>query len=154
METKCYSTPCKKNKPSNYILPRNIVIDLSRRKPKTIHEIKLNRRINHGLIKNHGQELLQHISKGRRSTKNWPQIQYTDLARERLILAWSTCFAASCGIASDLIMPAQIAQTIAREGIQTLTGWRKKMLFNALQKFLSGNTTLGFQEGKPHIYPS
>ncbi len=145
-------TAQRKNKPSNYILPRNIVIDLARRKPKTIHGIKLNRRINHGLIKNHGQELLQCIVKGRRAKQRWPKIEYADLARERLILAWGICFAESCGIASDLIMPSQLAQAIAREGIKALKGWRKKMLLAPLQAFLSGNTTLGLQEGKPKIY--
>ena len=52
-------TANRKNKPPNYILPRNIIIDLTRRKPTSIAEIKLNRRINHGLIKNHGQELIR-----------------------------------------------------------------------------------------------
>ncbi|MEC7985960.1 MAG: HRDC domain-containing protein [Myxococcota bacterium] len=144
-------TAQRKNKPANYILPRNIIIDLVRRKPKSIQEIRLNRRINHGLIKNHGQEILAMIAKGRRSTHRWPTIQYSDIAREKLILAWSTCFSESCGIASDLIMPANLAQRIAQHGVCELTGWRRKMLHDDLVDFLNGTTAIGLQNNVPQI---
>ena len=142
----------RKNKPSNYILPRNIVVDLARRKPQTIHELRRNRRINHGLIKNHGLEILQCISQGRRSKQTWPPIQYSDLTRKQLLLAWGQCFAETCGVAADLIMPPTLAQQIAQHGMEELRGWRRRMLHDALSAFLSGTTTLGFQNEKAHIH--
>ena len=132
----------RQNKPVNYILPRKIAIDIAKRHPESIQSLRKNRRMSGVLIKHHGNSLLQCVQRGKSSS-----LHFTPLSTERIrfadvIRTWSLALSHQVEIDSNLLLPHSLALQIAGEGVDVLKGWRRELLLQPLQNFLSGETQL------------
>lgn len=141
------------NKPSNYILPRAIAIDIARRQPSSIQALKQNRRINSILIKRHGNTLLQCIQKGKNNTAIFTPYSTQELRFSHIIQTWALAMSQKYHIDANLLIPQHVAMQIVRNREQALTGWRKEMLMNDLLDFIQGKTSLRINDGWVHVSP-
>ena len=136
----------QKNKPPNYILPKNIAVDISRRCPQTIQTLKQNRRIHNALVKNHGQALLKCVQKGSLKKTSPAPITTHQLQLVHLIRSFALAAGQQHGIDPMLLIPQNIALEIAYRGVSTLKGWRQRMLSSDLDRFLSGQLAVSLHE--------
>lgn len=130
------------NKPPNYILPRNIAVDIARRQPGSIQALRQNRRINSVLIKKHGQKLLNCIQKGQQSAKHYAPFSTQELRYAHVIQTWAQAISQKTNIDANLLVPQNLAMRIVRQKEQALDGWRKDLLFDELVSFIQGSSSL------------
>jgi ribonuclease D len=141
----------EKNKPSNYILPRSIALDLARRKPKSIKQLGANRKINKGLVNRNGQALLDCISKGLSDRDTFPVPNKEQRRVAKLLRAWAQVVAQDLDIHAELLMPRSLSKDIAFEGLDSCKGWRREAMGEELENFLSGRTGIAIRDGKPAL---
>ena len=130
------------NKPANYILPRNVAIDIARRQPISILELRQNRRINSVLIKKHGNTILQRIQKGLSSPKTYLPFTTQELRYAHVLQTWAQAISSKVQIDANLLVPQELSMRLVRQKEKALTGWRKKLLFDDLVQFIHGTTSL------------
>ena len=132
----------QQNKPSNYILPKRIAIDIAKRHPKTIPELRQNRRMNGVLIKKHGNALIQCVQKGEISGHQFQPLSTKEIRFADVLRSWAFAFSQSIDIDANLLLPQPLSLQIASDGPQILQGWRRDLLLEPLQEFISGKTHL------------
>lgn len=114
----------RRDQPPHYLLSEGICLDLARRQPRTLAELRQNRRTPSGLIKRHGARLVELVLAAQRSEDPPPAIlrrdQWRQLARDRI---WAEAVQQRTGIHAELILPRPLALTLAR-GDARLEGWR------------------------------
>ena len=142
----------QKNKPANYILPRNVAIDIARRLPSSLHQLKQNRRIHTQLIKNFGKELLRCVQLGCAQTSTLSPITTAQIQLKHLLKAWSIGAAHRFGIDAALLLPEDIATEVALHGCIALKGWRKEILYSEIEDFLLGKTGVFLQDNTPVLH--
>ena len=132
----------RQNKPIQYILPKNIALDIARRQPSSIHMLKQNRKIHSTLIKQHGNALLKCIQQGQKDPTQYIPYATEELRMGQVIQVWAHALRSTISIDAQLLMPYDLALKIARHGSSALYGWRKELLQNPLEDFLAGKTQL------------
>ncbi len=132
----------KQNKPANYILPKRIAIDIAKRQPKSLQELRQNRRMNGVLIKKHGNTLIQCVQQGEISGHQFQPLSTKGLRFADVLRSWSFAFSQSIQIDANLLMPQSLSLQIASDGPQILKGWRRDLIHKPLQDFISGKTQL------------
>lgn len=143
----------KQNKPPNYILPRNVAIDIARRQPASIQALRQNRRINSVLIKKHGNNLLTCIQRGKNSTQTYSPFTTQELRYAHVIQTWTQAMSAHVQIDASLLVPQELAMRIVRQKEHALTGWRKTLLFHNLIRFIRGKSSIRLNEESVIISP-
>ncbi len=132
-----------KNQPPHYMLGDGIALDIARRQPSSIEELQANRRIPAGLIRRYGQEIVSVVNNNPILEHNLievPSSQVRQLAHT--LQVWAELQALVTGMAARLVMPRDVALTVAKEGIKALVGWRASAIGEPLDAFLSGVTSI------------
>ena len=141
----------KQNKPIQYILPKNIALDIARRQPTSITALKQNRKIHATLIKQHGVALLKCIQQGQQDPHYHTPYSTEELRMGQMIHVWAHAMRSKVIIDAQLLMPYELALRIAREGASSVQGWRKAILQKPLEAFLTGQSQLVVQDNQPLI---
>ncbi|HCH61512.1 MAG: hypothetical protein CL927_10040 [Deltaproteobacteria bacterium] len=135
-----------KNSPPHYILTPSIALDLARRRPSDLSTMRENRRIPGGLIKRHGETLLQILAEASRADPP-PRIPAIGRRGVRPLLdAWMQQAARDLAIAPKLLAPAQLSRKIAVGGTEALEGWRSLAMHGGIQSLLRGEISLSIGE--------
>jgi ribonuclease D len=137
----------RKNKPSNYILPKASLIYLSKQHPTHVEQIQ-NRKINRIFLKKYGTNVVKIIREALQSTETFSIPSGADKERMDFLNLWVKVFAKKLSIAPKLLLPPTLIRFIVLEGITTLQGWRRKLCLEALQRVLEGSETIILQDGQ------
>jgi ribonuclease D len=115
----------KRDVPPFKIINSSTLLDLARNPPESLDEMKLIEGMSETLVHRHGEELLKMIDKGKKShSKARAFHQKPDplyLHRLELLKQWRKAEASSLAVESDVILPRELMDTIARENPQSLT---------------------------------
>lgn len=131
-----------KNKQANYIFSRHFAVDIARRAPKNMEELKQNRIIPQRVLKRYGSALLECVRKGSASDETYAisNPQNKDLAKS--IRMWNYVFARQNNIHPELLLERQIVLNISENGLDELQGWRRNLCHDELQKYLEGTSVI------------
>ena len=132
----------RKNSPPHYILAPSIALDLARRRPQEVAQIRENRRIPSGLTKRHGQAILKTLRDAEQRPAPPPIRDIEKNGLRPFLEAWSVSVAARLRIAHRLLAPRSTIEMIARREAQAQTGWRHAVLGAEWNAILSGNSGL------------
>jgi len=136
----------RRNSPPHFILAPSIALDLARRRPLTEAGLRANRRIPSGLIKRHQNDLLETIKEAMSAPIPPPVPDHHRGGRLALLTAWAQIMAEQLCVAPRLLVPKPLLRAISEQGAPALTGWRSRVLGDALHDLLSGRTTLSLTE--------
>ena len=132
-----------KDRPLHYVLSDGVAIDLARRRPGTLDDLRANRRIPQGLIHRHADEILFEIAEAQKNPVALPPVPTPNQLRlQRLLQVWAEALENSTKVAAALALPPTLARRIAAEGPGAVTGWRRKFLGTNLQQFWDGSSSL------------
>jgi len=132
-----------KDQPPHYMLGDGIALDIARRRPRSIDELKTNRRIPAGLIRRYGPEIISVVNENDLMDLDLievPSNEQRQLAHTLEI--WAKIQEPVTGLAAKLIMPRPVALAVAQQGIDAISGWRTSAIGGPLNAFLSGNTSI------------
>ena len=131
-----------KNKQANYIFSRHFAVDIARRAPKNMEELKQNRILPARVLQKFGSALLECVQKGLQSDETYVlnNPQNKDLAKS--IRMWNYIFARQNNIHPDLLLDSQLVLHLSENGLEELTGWRKDLCYDEFQKFLHGTAVI------------
>jgi ribonuclease D len=131
-----------KNKQANYIFSRHFAVDIARRAPQNLEELKQNRIIPSRVLKRYSSALLECVQKGLKSEETYAlsNPQNKDLAKS--IRMWNYVFARQNQIHQELLLERQIVLNISEKGLDVLTGWRRDLCRLELQKYLEGKSVI------------
>jgi ribonuclease D len=132
-----------KDRPLHYVLSDGVAVDLARRRPATLEDLRANRRIPQGLIHRHADEILFEIAEAARQPAVLPPVPTAQQQRlQRLLQVWAEALENATQVASGLALPPTLARRIAADGPGAVSGWRKNFLGPALQRFWDGSSSL------------
>ena len=117
-----------KNKQANYIFSRHFAVDIARRAPKNMEELKQNRIIPSRVIHKFGSALLQCVQRGIESTETYVLNNPSNKALAKSIRMWNYIFAKQNNIHPELVLNSQLVLNISERGLDELTGWRRDFL--------------------------
>jgi ribonuclease D len=142
----------EKDRPSNYILPNNMAIDLARRVPKSVAEIRENRKISGRLVSRFGNELIKCIQKGKRDTSRYRVLDSSARKTSKTLQLWSIAFSNMMSINPSLLLAERLSQQIAMFGAEDgLEGWRKSIIEAPLRDFLNGEAAICMDANGPTL---
>lgn len=134
------------------ILPNAILLDIARRHPTSLDDMRRNRRMSPGLIKRHGVALLDALNRAKADPSPPPVAQAPDRDHRRtLLLAWAVAAGRSQGIAPELLMSEALADAIANTGATALMGWRRQATGEHLDAFLAGRVAVSVDGWRPQL---
>ncbi len=126
-----------KDRPLHYVLSDGVAVDLARRRPATLEDLRVNRRIPQGLIHRHADEILFEIAEAGRSPATLPAVPTAQqLKLQRVLQVWAEALESATKVAATLALPLGLARRVAVEGPGAITGWRKNFLGAASAKIL------------------
>jgi ribonuclease D len=132
-----------KDKPLHYVLSDGVAVDLARRRPASLDDLKANRRIPQGLIHRYADEILFEVAEALRSPAVLPAVPTAQQFRlQRLLQVWAEALETATQVAASLALPPALARRVAAEGPNAVTGWRKNFLGAPLQRFWDGSSAL------------
>ncbi len=154
-----------RNLPRGRILRDDILLELSRRQPSTIHELGALRGVPKGLVERFGKKILQLIQIGQSvPKKDYPVIPKSlptepeRAGRSDLLQAALKACAHKAGIASTLIATsADLQALVEAKGnyedlpLPLLTGWRRQIAGEHLLQVLSGQVAIRLHPQKGSI---
>ena len=114
----------KRDVPPFKVLSSSILLELARNPPDDLDGIALVEGMSENLIRRHGTALLQGIEKGKNSHSKFPASrQKPDAAylhRLELLKQWRKAEASSLSVESDVILPRELMEAVARENPQSI----------------------------------
>jgi len=143
-----YEQAERRDKPPYYLLPDGMLLDLARRRPTSIRALSENRRLNTGLIKRHGRDLLRCIQDAQRAPlARFPPTR-AERQRGRVLSMWAELSAEPQDISPKLLLPEPLS--VVRKGPAALTGWRAAFQ-DSLKNLLTGQEviTISINDEKP-----
>jgi ribonuclease D len=142
-----------RNQSPNYILPRSILIFLAKKQPSTIQDIKKNRKVHPSFIKRYAKDALQVIQQGISDTEDFLIPTNEQKERSEILKLWSQIFAQEIAIAPNLMLPKEMRDAIAVNGVSIIQDWRQHLVADRLNRFLTGQECIGIQQGIPVLIP-
>ena len=131
-----------KNKQANYIFSRHFAVDIARRAPQNMEELKQNRIIPSRVLQKFGSALLGCVERGLKSNETYALNNPNNKDLAKSIRMWNYIFARQNKIHPDLLLDQQLVLNISERGLDELTGWRKDLCYTALQHFLDGKSVI------------
>ncbi len=152
------------DQPVRSVLSDGLMVELSKRLPLTVETLRANRRFPKGIVKRHGEEILEVVS--RASTRPewaWPAIirHRTPQARQ---LAWFRAFALieeeSHYLAAHLVLPERMLERIIlaepadRSALAEVVGpWRDRLCGERIWEALQGRTAMQLAGSNVEVVP-
>ena len=143
------TTAINANRPRRWILKDEVMIDLARRMPQSIAQMKKIRGLEAGTIERHGQHFLELIQQGKELPKElWPSDQkpFKSLTRQQealadLMMCSLRILADEAGITPAVIAGKKDLEKLIVDVDDTplLQGWRRKIAGETLQQVAAGN---------------
>lgn len=145
------------NLPRKWIIPDDLLIELSRRSPETMNELDQLRGWTEKMSRKYGREILKEIQKGRTIPKAyWPSISIKpepSLAQEAVLDAMMAIVKIEAD--KNRISPALLASRnevekffFFPEESALCKGWKKHLIGNRLSSFLAGEKSLSIHGEK------
>lgn len=142
-------TGLHRNQSPNYILPRSILIFLAKKQPSSIEEIKKNRKVHPSFIKRYAKEVLQVIQQGISDKDDFLIPTNEQKERSEILRLWSQIFSQEIAIAPNLMLPKEICDAIAVNGVNIIQDWRRDLVVDRLTRFITGQECIAIQHGTP-----
>ncbi len=140
----------ERNQPTGYLASDAVILDLARRKPRSVTVLAQNRRLSRGLIKGQGQALVDQVIAALADDVEAPVPPDPGVRRlARLLRMWAQVRQESLGMHADLLLPVPLALQVAQDGADVLSGWRRRLLFEDIDAFLSGKIGLTIADRIP-----
>jgi len=143
------TTAINANRPRRWILKDEVMIDLARRMPQSIAQMKKIRGLEAGTIERHGQHFLELIQQGKEVPRElWPSDQkpFKSLTRQQealadLMMCSLRILADEAGITPAVIAGKKDLEKLIVDVDDTplLHGWRRKIAGETLQQVAAGN---------------
>lgn len=140
----------ERDQPPHHVMGVGVALDLARRRPSSLEELKANRLIPTGLAKRHGQKLVDLIRNALETEAPAP-VQPAIRARRRALALWAEAVAPAHALAPSLLLPVPLAERVAADGSSAWTGWRREALGDELDAFLAGHTSLAMGATGPRV---
>jgi ribonuclease D len=130
-----------RDRPPHYILSNPLLLDLARRRPRTVGELRENRRVPDRLARQHGATLVGLVVKASAEPLPVPSEPSPDTQRRgRWIELWGATRATRLGLAAELLLPEQVALELAAGA--AVEGWRAEALGDELAAVQAGRLGL------------
>ncbi len=121
------------DRPAYQIASNAALIDVARRRPRSVRELQLNRKMPRGLVRKHGERLIGAVIEAESVPEDaLPESVATTAegrAVERVLEAWAAVVELRDGVASRLVMPGALRRSIAGspgEPLGERLGWRRR----------------------------
>lgn len=142
------------NQPPRRILSDGIVLDLARKQPCTLESMRADRRMPKGLVRRHGETLLEIIDLARRRPAQFhpqPVPRYAlSGAVTRLLDAAVRADGIARRYAGDLVLPPLLAEDLALDPDAPM-GWRATLLRDIIPGLLNGYRSVVVVNGCPVV---
>lgn len=125
--------------PRHNIVGDALLIDLARRRPITLDQMRMNRRMHAGIIRAHGDEILARIA----AAADLPPVAAQPTLRQPAldaVRAAARAAEAVRGVAPELILTESALSTLAAGGLPEV--WRQNALSQDFFEFFRGNCAL------------
>jgi ribonuclease D len=127
------------NKPPGQIVPHAVLVDVARRRPTTLDQLAMNRRLPKRVLQQHGDALIR-LSQVAPVADATPADRSLAAARRGLLSAWAAVHEHRTGIASRLALPEHLRDDLLTGGV--LAGWRKGALKVDFSRVINGTWDL------------
>ena len=135
-----------KDKPLHYVLSDGVAVDLARRRPATLDDLRANRRIPQGLIHRHADEILFEIAEALGTRSPLPPVPTASQLRlQRLLQVWAEALENSTKVAASMALPPTLARRIAADGPGTVTGGERNFWARTCNSSGTDRAPFGFQ---------
>lgn len=150
-----------RNLPRRWVLKDEVLLEMARRSPKTLAELGGIRGLEPGVIRNHGETLLQLIAEAsQRPKSDWPvekarpkRLTAQEEATVDLLSSALRLIADQAGLSPQAIASRKDLQALLQTPEQAilLKGWRRKLAGEPLQQLLSGHHQIVIDDGIPAL---
>jgi ribonuclease D len=165
-------TASEKDVPRNRVLSDDLVVEVSRRAPKSVEQLRAIRNIPDRVAERHGEEIVARVHRGlevpRDQRPHSPQMRSEDPARARLVDLLDQLVqirARETGVARNVLANrADLDRVVGihwgeEEGADPpaiLSGWRAELVGEDLGRLLDGKIVLGVDPGlrAPRVMPA
>ncbi|MDG1479961.1 MAG: HRDC domain-containing protein [Myxococcota bacterium] len=139
----------RRDKPPYYLLPDSMLLDLARRRPTSIRALSENRRLNTGLVKRHGRDILGCIQNAQRAPLARFPPTLPERQKGRVLSMWAELVGEPRDISPKLLLPEPL--NVVREGTAALTGWRSTF-HDSLKNLLTGQEVITFSNNGEKVH--
>ncbi len=121
------------DRPAYQVASNAVLIDVARRRPRSVQELQLNRKMPRGVARKHGERLIRAVIEAEAVPEDaLPETVATTAegrAVGRVLDAWAAVVELRDGVASRLAMPGALRRSIAAspdEPLGARLGWRRR----------------------------
>jgi ribonuclease D len=152
------------NKPIQHIMDDKMLLGLARIAPRDTKGLAQNRRLHKGLIRRHGERILDAIERGKSADPgDYPEAAPPPLTRDQdsildFLKPILRIYCRNNDVASDLVAPKKLLLDIVRgsnddfDTIQgSLHGWRRDLLSEIIYGLMSGNSALRYDPKRRRV---
>jgi len=151
----------RRNRPRSRIIPDEVLVEIARRSPTSLAQLRTIRALNPGLLKRRGKELLEVVQRGVDTRQDrWPS-RAAQLPKGKpppgLVDLLSTVLRARAEelkIAPTILAKRRDLEQIALDPdapVQVLHGWRRELIGRELLDVLEGRRSVGFDAGERRV---
>lgn len=135
------SLAAERDRPPHYILSNPLLLDLARRRPRSVGELRENRRVPDRLARQHGSTLVGLVTTACAGPTPVPSEPSLQTQRSgRWLELWAATLAERLEVAPELLLPEQEALMLAAGG--SVDGWRAEALGEELEAVREGRLGL------------
>lgn len=141
----------EQDKPRKWVLRDDVLVDLARRMPETVQDLRSMRGLEPHVIKRLGDEVLQVISRVRTIPEaEWPILgfRFTPTPAQEALIDAMMAIVRQCGIENSVSPSAlatrrELEQLVAGKiDVDLLHGWRGRLVGKELKAFLQGERSI------------
>ncbi len=151
----------KRDRPRRWIIKDEVMLEMARRAPKSLAELKNVRGVDAGFIRHNGDAILKVIEKGRQTPQqDWPADHFKSnkpSAQEEALLdilnAALRLIALDAGLSPQAIASRKDLQALVQNNEKSILrkGWRYQVAGRPLLELIQGKRNISIKNGLPEL---